>query len=412
MNVLFLTQFYWPEVRTAPLNLAALAEDLTAKGHSITVMTGFPNHPYGRLYEGYRMKIRQWESINGVQVLRLPLFADHSLSGFRRALNYGSFALSALLAGSFCARRIKVDVIFAYLPPLTIGIPAAFLSRAKHAPIVYWMTDLWPENLLAAGAKISPYIIKKIHRLADWVYRKSAFICVNSPGYVADLIEKGATPAKIRILTDWADEKRFFPAPHDEQLARQCGMFRKFNIVYGGNLGKVQGLDVVIQAARYLQDTPQIQFVFIGDGVEAARLKQMAEENALANILFISRKPPGEIHKYFALADVLLAHLERKPVFKMQIPSKIIAYLACGRPILCGIEGEAAKLVQEARAGITFIPQDAQHLAEQVRLLYKMQRAQLEEMGRNARETFLSNYTRSIQAARVEQILQEAVDLS
>ncbi|MCK4761844.1 MAG: glycosyltransferase family 4 protein [Candidatus Aminicenantes bacterium] len=406
MNILFLTQFYWPEIRTAPLNLAALAEDLAARGHRVTVITAVPSHPFGRVYEGYRMKLHQWEEVRGVQVLRLPLFPDHSLSSFKRALNYSSFALSAALLGRFCTRKIAADVIFSYLPPLTIGFPAALLSRSKGAPIVYWMTDLWPENLVAAGAKISPRMYKRIRRLEDWVYRKSTTICVNSPGYITNLKEKGVDPSKIKLLTDWADEKLFFSAPYEKPLAEELGLAGKFNILYGGNLGKVQGLDVVIEAARLIEDTPDLQFVFIGDGTESERLKKLAAGYRLKNVLFIPRVPPEEIHRYFALADVLLAHLENKPVFKMQIPSKIIAYMACGKPVLCGIAGESAKIVQDARGGNSFVPQDARSLAEQARIFYNMPREELEQMGQRGREAYLAGYTRHIQVERIEKILQ------
>jgi len=275
--------------------------------------------------------------------------------------------------------------------------------------MVYWLTDLWPENLLAAGAKMKPGLIRKIRRLEDWVYRKAALVSVNSPGYMHNLESKGLPGEKIRLLTDWADEERFFPSKPDPQLARDNGLWGKFNVVYGGNLGKVQGLDVVVDAAAELRDLDDVQFVFIGDGTEIGVLQERVKQRELTNVRFIERKPPEEIHKYFALAQVLFAHLEKKQVFKMQIPSKIIAYMACGRPVLCAIEGEAAKMVEQAGAGITCASQDAHALAESVRYLYSLPGQELEALGQKGRETFLGSYTRSLQVERIEGFLMEAL---
>ena len=411
MRILILTQFYWPEIRTAPLNLAALAEDLQNRGNDVTVITGFPNHPFGHIYEGYRIKLWQWDNVRGVKVLRLPLFPDHSLSLIQRAVNYSSFALSATLMGGLLTRRHKADVIFVYLPPLTIGIPAAFLSRLHHAPIVYWMTDLWPENLIAAGVQLKPFIYNFIRHVENWVYNQGKVICLNSPGFIDNLKGKGVNPKKIDVVPDWADENIFFPTKYDEELARQFGLSGKFNVIYGGNLGKVQGLEVVIEAAQKLQDLEDVQFVFIGDGTESKKLKKRVSECTLRNVVFIPRHPPEQIRRFFALADVLLVHLKRKPVFEMQIPSKIIAYLACGRPILCAVHGVARKIVQDASAGVSCPSEDSLALSTQVRYLYEMPRSELEKMGRNGRQAYLAKYTRKIQVDRVESILKKAAEV-
>ncbi len=412
MRILILTQFYWPEIRTAPMNLAALAEDLQDRGNDVTVITGFPNHPFGRIYEGYRIKLWQWNNVRGVKVLRLPLFPDHSLSLIQRAVNYSSFALSATLMGSLLTQRLKADVIFVYLPPLTIGMPAAFLSRLHHAHIVYWMTDLWPENLIAAGVQLKPFIYNFIRHIENWVYNQGKVICVNSPGLIDNLMDKGVNRKKIDVVPDWADENIFFPTKYDEELARQFGLSGKFNVIYGGNLGKVQGLEVVVEAAQSLQDLEDVQFVFIGDGTESEKLKKMVFECTLRNVIFIPRQPPEQIRRFFALADVLLVHLKREPVFEMQIPSKIIAYLACGRPILSAVHGVAAKIVQDASAGVSCPSEDSLALSTQVRYLYEMPRSELEKMGQNGRQAYLAKYTRKIQVSRVESILKEVAEVS
>ncbi len=411
MHVLFLTQFYWPEVRTYPINLAALAEDLQREGQEVTVITGFPNHPFGRIYDGYRMRPWQWDNVKGVHVLRVPLFPDHSLSVIKRALSYSSFALSATLIGSFLTRKNNVDVIFVYLPPLTIGVPATLLKRIHHAPIVYWMTDLWPENLVSAGIHLRPHIYNMIRYVEDWVYNRGKVICVNSPGFIHNLTNKGVDPKKLHVVTDWADENIFFPTEYDEELANQFGLSGKFNVIYGGNLGKVQGLEVVVEAAQLLKDLKDVQFVFIGDGTESEKLKQQVAEYKLQNVVFIPRQPIEQIHRFFALADVLFVHLKREPVFEIQTPSKIIAYLACGRPILCAMHGVSRKIIEDAKAGVVCPSENPQALAEQVRYLYNMPRSKCEQMGQNGRQAYLANYTRKIQVSRLENIVKEVVGI-
>lgn len=412
MNILFLTQFYWPEVRTAPINLAAMANDLQTKGHKVMVITGFPNHPLGRIYEGYKIQPWQWDDVRGVKVLRLPLYPDHSRSLARRMLNYGSFALSAATLGSFLSYNFKPDIMFTYFAPLTVGAPAAILSLLHRIPMVYWITDLWPENLHAGGARIGPGMYRTIRKVEDWGYRQAKTICVDSPGFKHNLIEKGVPSHKIHVVVEWADEDLFFPTKYDENLAQQFGLAGKFNIIYGGTLGPVQGLGTVIDAARLLQDLENMQFVFIGDGNDEENLKRQVSEYALQNVRFIPRQPPEDIHRFFALADVLLVHLKRKPIFELQLPSKIIAYLACGRPILCAMSGSAAKIVHDAGAGVFCRSEDPQAMAEQVRTLYAMSKSEREAMGQRGRQTHLHNYTRTVQVNRIEEILKRVAGVS
>jgi glycosyltransferase involved in cell wall biosynthesis len=409
MDILFLTQFYWPEARTAPTNLAAMAEDLQSKGHRVTVITGFPNHPFGKVYSGYKIRPWQWEEIRGVRVLRLPLFPDHSTSSIRRAFNYGSFALSASTLGVLHSLDLKTDVLYVYLPPLTMSIPAVILRRLLKAPIVYWITDLWPESLTAARSNLDSRMYRLIWNIANWAYANAETICVNSPGFRRNLIRKGVLEDRIRVVYDWADEDLFFPVQPDANLSQSTGLTGKFNVVYGGNLGTVQGLETVLAAAEQLVDVSDIQIVFIGDGNAEQELKQQVADKHLSNVRFIPRQPMEEIHRFFALADVLLVHLKRKPIFELQIPSKTIAYLACGRPILCAVPGAAATVVREAGAGIVCPSEEPRAMAESIRELYMMPRAKREAMGQRGRQAYLQKYTRQVQVDRVERILKEAV---
>ncbi|MFQ5350020.1 MAG: glycosyltransferase family 4 protein, partial [Thermoanaerobaculia bacterium] len=309
MRILFLSQFYWPEVRTAPTNLAAAADFLHGRGHQVQVLTGFPCHPFGRVYDGYRLRWRQWETVGGVPILRVPLYPDHSLSAARRALNYTSFALSSASIGAWLTRRFDADVILVYLPPLTNWLPIRALQLLQRAPVVSWMSDVWPEGLIAAGARITPWLARSIGVLERAVYRRSRLICVNSPGTRRRVAAKGVAAEKLELLGDWADETVFFPTAPEPELAREHGLANRFNVLYAGNLGPAQGLDVAIEATALLTDLADLQLVFVGDGEDEERLKRIVEERGLTNVRFVPRRPMGEMHRYMALADVLMMHL-------------------------------------------------------------------------------------------------------
>lgn len=409
MKILLLSQFYWPEARSAPTNLAAVAEYLQERGHRVQVITGFPNHPMGRVYDGYRMRWRTWDEVRGVSVLRLPLYTDHSLSTIRRALHYASFAVSSATLGAWLTRKFQADVIFVYLPPLTNWLPIRVLKFLHKAPAMYWVTDLWPEALRAVGANLRPWIERAISRLDRAVNNQAALICLNSPGLKTRLQEKGVASEQLAVVTDWADEDLFFPVEPDAELARKHGLAGKFNILYGGTLGPAQGLETVLEAAQSLADLPELQFVLVGDGEDAHRLRELACDRGVTNVRFLGRQPMTEMRRFFALADVLLTHLKPDPLFELQIPSKTMAYMACGRPILCGIAGAAAKVIEGSRAGLCSSPGDAKSMNTAVRNLFGMSQDEREQLGRNGREVYLKKYTRSVQAKKIETLLESVV---
>lgn len=406
MKVLLLTQFYWPERRTAPENLAAIAESLQEAGHEVLVLTGFPNHPFGRLYDGYRMRWRQWDEVRGVRVLRLPLYPSHSVSGLARALHYGSFALSSATIGAWLSRRFAADVLLVYLPPLTNWLPIRVLKALHRAPAMLWMTDPWPEALLAAGAPLRPWMERAIRRLDAAVTRQARLICLSSPGFRDLLAAKGVAEDRLAVISDWADEELFHPVPPDGDLAREHGLAGRFNVVYGGAIGPAQGLETVLDAAALLGDRPEVQFVLVGSGEDKARLRRLATERGLDNVRFLPSQPMERIHRLYALADVLLAHLSPDPFYELQIPSKIMAYMACARPILCAVAGVAADVVEHSGGGVCCPPGDPRAMADAVRRLAGLSPAERRRLGAAGREAYLARYTRAVQTARIEELLR------
>lgn len=403
MRIIVLSQWYHPEPE---LKAHPLARELAARGHSVTAITGLPNYPAGRIYPGFRA--RPWpqvETKDGVRVVRVPLFPDHSHSASKRVLNYGSFALSAAAFGPLLSG--PADVMWVYHPPLTTCLPALALAGARRIPFVYEIQDMWPETLAATGMVRAPRALSAVGRVAEFLYRRADRLTVISPGFKRNLISKGVPGSKIEVLPNWADEAIYRPLEPDLDLARELGTLDRFNVLYAGNLGAAQGLDNLLAAAAQLRDEPRIQFLLAGDGVEEAGLRRRVEEQELRNVRFLGRVAPERIPVLCALSDVLLVHLRPDPLFEITIPSKTIAYLACGKPILTVSRGDPADVVSDARAGQACRPGDPGALASAVRTLQGMSAERRAEMGRDGRRYFLSNFTRARLVDRYEALLTE-----
>jgi glycosyltransferase involved in cell wall biosynthesis len=406
VHILILSFFYSPEPND--IKIHRLGKELVQRGHTVTAITTFPNYPLGRVYSGYRQRLWQRECIDGIQVLRLPLYPDHSRSGVRRAASYLSFAVTASVLGPMLSGSI--DVMWVYQPPLTTGIPGCWISWLRNVPFVYEIQDLWPETVVATGMLANKSAIRLLDRLATFIYRRAAALTVNSPGFKQKLIGKGASADKIQVIPNWADEEIYRPLLPDQQLGEQYGLIDRFNVIFGGNMGPAQGLQTTLEAAILLQDLGQIQFVFIGDGIDLPALQAAAQRRQLTNVRFIERQPPGRMPYFFAWADALLVQLRNDPLFAITIPAKTTAYLACGRPILCAVPGDGADVIRQTKSGLTCPPEDPQALAETVRALYHMSPLEREEMGRAGRQAFLEQYRCQVLIDRYENLFHAVIE--
>jgi colanic acid biosynthesis glycosyl transferase WcaI len=405
MRILILTQWYPPE---PALLMQEMAQTLIKRGHQVTVMTGFPNYPSGKVYPGYRLRLRQRETISGVPVVRIPLCPDHSRSGLRRAINYISFAMATSLLGPLLADR--PDVLFVYHPPLTVGLPAYVLSRLWRVPFVYQIQDMWPETLRATGMLNNKYSLKWVGDFAKWVYARAQEICVISPGFQANLIQKGVPAEKIHVISNWVDTTTHYPEKHNMALAKKLGLAGRFNIMFAGNMGEAQGLETVLNAAELLRDLNEVQFVFVGDGVALPHLRQVAESQHLINVIFLGRYPGHMMPSLYALADVLLVHLKDDPLFRITIPHKIFTYMASGKPILAAIHGDAVDVVTQMDAGIPCAPQNPQAIAAVVRQFFEMTDVQREDMGARGLVAVQTKYSREALVGEIETLLLSAAN--
>ncbi len=357
-RILLLTQWFDPEPTFKGL---IFARELVQRGFDVEVITGFPNYPGGNLYPGYKMKIIQREIIDGVHVTRVPLFPSHDSSVIGRIINYITFSASALFYGLFWAK--KPCVIYAYHPPLTVGVAAVLIRLIRRVPLVYDIQDMWPDTLRATGMIKNEWALRVVSAVCLWVYRNVDQIVVLSPGFKQLLVQRGVSGRKIDVIYNWCDEKSLKLPAGNMPLSFPGG--NKFRILFAGNMGKAQALDAVLDAARLLlkRNNSEIAFVFLGGGVEVDRLKKIAQEKCLINTIFLPAVPMSEVGNMLYAADALLVHLKKDTLFEITIPSKIQAYMSVGRPILMAVNGDAADLVRESGCGEVAISEDPESIA-------------------------------------------------
>lgn len=388
-RVLILTQWFDPEPTFKGL---VFAEELVKQGLSVEVVTGFPNYPGGKIYPGYKVKLIQRELINGIKVTRLPLYPSHGQSGIGRAVNFLSFAISSLLYGVFFAKR--PDVIYAYHPPLTVGVAASLIRFFRRVPVVYDIQDMWPDTLRATGMISSPKILRGVARVCDWVYRNVDQLVVLSPGFKRLLIERGVPESKIDVIYNWCAEDQI--ASNGSLRPADFPDSSKFRILFAGNMGKAQALDSVLEAAKILQgQDKKVVFVFLGGGVEVERLERKASDDGLLNTVFLPAVPMAEVGAYLSSADALLVHLKKDPLFAVTIPSKTQAYMAVGKPLLMAVDGDAADLVRESRCGYVAESENPSSLVAAVEALMESPPNVLSMMSSNAREFYHDNMSLS-----------------
>ena len=378
VRVLLLTQWFDPEPTFKGL---VFARELVRQGFEVEVLTGFPNYPGGRVYPGYCIKWLQREVLEGVQITRVPLYPNHDQSAIKRVLNYASFAASSLFYGLFMAKR--ADVIYAYHPPLTVGITASLLKLLRRIPVVYDIQDMWPDTLRATGMLNSAKALGVVDSVCRWVYRRVDHIAVLSPGFERLLVQRGVPATKVEVIYNWADEAAL-NIPSGQLPAAFPGSDR-FRILFAGNMGKAQALGIVLDAAELLQARAQhVCFVLLGGGVEVERLKAQAALRRLHNVVFLPAVPMAEVGTYLQAADALLVHLRQDPLFKITIPSKTQAYMAVGKPLLMAVDGDAADLVRRSGGGVVAESEDAEAMAVAAQGLASRSPEALAAMGQQA----------------------------
>jgi len=403
LSILIFCQYFFPE----NFGINAIAADLAARGHQVTVLTGMPNYPSGTFAPGYGGCMVRRERYKDVMVIRVPLVARGQKSRVRLGFNYLSYAVNACLLAPFLMRG-RPDVMLVYqLSPVTIALPALLMKAITGSRILLWVQDVWPESVTATTAIRNGTILSMLRTLVRLIYRGSSIIAVQSAHFIDFIRPLAPKHADFRYLPNTVDAL-YRPAVVDSN-APQRHVFRDgFTFLFAGNLGLAQDIDNIVDAIERLRDRADIQWIFIGDGQRRSWLEEQIRDRGLSNVAqVIGPFPPEQMPIFFALADALLMTLRDEEVFSLTIPSKLQSYLACGRPVLGAISGAAADVIARSGAGLVASPGNSGDLAEAARTMADLPAERLACMANAALDYHRREFDRSLWLGRLERWLSE-----
>lgn len=398
MRILVISQYFWPE----NFKINDLVLGLKERGHEVSVLTGLPNYPSGNFFEGYNSTSSDevWE---GIKVYRSKLIPRGN-GGVKLFLNYISFVVYGWLK----VNQIKgsFDKIFVYEPsPITVGLPAIHASKKFKAPYYFWVQDLWPESLTAAGGIKNPLILSFFDKITRLIYKKAEKVLVQSEGFKDYILKQGVPQDKLIF---YPNSTEAFYKEKQSSLDYEKLLPEGFKIIFAGNLGKSQSLDTLISAAQIVKNKGlHVNWVFLGEGRYRDTFEKIIEEKGVKeNVFLLGAFPSTEMPNFFACADALIASLKNEKIFDLTIPAKIQSYMACGRPLLVSMNGEGAKIVEKAKCGFSSSAENAVELAENVEKLYKLSTEQRKELGDNGVRFFNENFEREMLLNKLISILE------
>lgn len=405
MRILFLSHYFPPEVNAPASRTYEHCKQWVKDGHDVTVVTCAPNHPRGRVYDGYSNKLFHREVKDGIRIIRLWTYVTANEGFLKRTLNYVSYMVAVMLATPFLP---KSDVVVSTSPQFFNGLVGYFVSRVKRIPWVLEIRDLWPESILVVGAIKNKLIIKSLEFLEMFAYRKADRIVPVTDAFKQYMIGKGIPAEKIEVIKNGVDLGFYQAAPSDNPLVRELGLEGKFVASYFGTHGMAHHLETILEAAQLLKTQPNIVFLMVGDGADKARLASMREEMALDNVMLLGQQPKDKMPLLWGLSDVSLVLLKKSDLFKSVIPSKIFESMAMQKPIILGVEGESQEIIEVADSGRCIEPENGRQLADQVVELYE-NAALCSELGVNGRKHVSEHFDRAVLARRYESLMQGLV---
>jgi hypothetical protein len=406
MHILFLTDNFPPEVNAPASRTFEHCCEWAKAGHAVTVITCAPNFPRGEVFAGYRNKLWQSETMEGVRVIRVWTYIAANEGFGKRVLDYQSFMAMAFLASLFVR---GADLVIGTSPQFFTNCAAYVVSRVKRVPFIFELRDLWPESIKAVGAMQDSFAIRLLERLELFLYRKAARIVSVTHSFRRALAARGIDSDKIHVVTNGVDMSRFRFESKNAELVRRLGVEGKFIVGYIGTHGMAHALETILEAADLIRRQPGgevFQFIFLGDGSRKQALMELAQEKRLDNVMFIDSVPKEDVVKYWALLDASIVHLKKTELFTSVIPSKIFECMGMGIPIVHGVPGESAEMVERECVGLVFEPENAAQLCAHLTLLCN-DRGLVEKLRANCLSA-APGYDRAVLAEAMLKVLEGA----
>jgi glycosyltransferase involved in cell wall biosynthesis len=414
MKIVYVSQYYPPEMCAPAARVSELARHWVDAGHEVTVLTGFPNHPTGVLHGDYRKKLRRlvWrENVDGVRVVRTWLLPLPNRSARERILNYSSFCVSAASSGTFLPRP---DVVIATSPQLLVGLAGLGIATRHRVPLIFEVRDLWPESLSAVGmSSPTSFMNRTLGAVADFLYAKADRIVVVTPAFREHLItHRNVNADKIFVIENGVETALFSPALPNEDLKQHLGIQGRFVVGYIGTIGMAHGLETLVEAASIVRSSmPEVVFLVVGEGAEKQRIRELARSNDLSNIVLVEQQPRDHIPQFIHACDACLVLLRRADLFQTVIPTKMLEFMSCGRPVILGVDGQARKILEAAKAGIYVEPDNPSALVEAICRL-RSNPSLSHSLGRNGRHHILAHYSRSQSATAYISLLEKVLGIA
>ena len=410
MKILYVSQYFPPEMGAPAARASELACHWAQAGHDVSVLTGFPNHPTGVVPPEWRPRLRRLtyhENIGRVNVFRTWLWPLPNRKAHERMRNYASFCLSAALRGMAIPRP---DVIIASSPQLLVGLSGWWIAFTRQIPFVFEVRDLWPESLTAVGVGDENSLLHHtLAKVAKFLYQRSDRIVVVTPAFKEHLVRLWRVPPeKLAVVENGVETGVFAPAlaAANAALRRELGAEGKFLVCYIGTMGMAHGLETLLDAAGQLQrQESNAQFLLVGEGAEKERIKALAQSLGLANVCFLDQQPREKIPAFISASDACLVLLKKTDVFKTVIPTKMLEFMSCARPVILGVDGQARQIVEAAGAGLVIEPENAGALVQAI-IQLAANRELGAALGQKGREYILQHFSRGKTAEKYIDVLQ------
>ena len=402
-----ISQYFYPE----QFRINDICKEWVNRGYQVTVITGIPNYPVGKFYKGYGIFKKRRDCHDGVSIVRLPLI-PRGKNVMMLTLNYLSFVVSGFFWNTF--NKIKADCVFVFeVSPMTQALPGIWYSRKRRVPCYLYVQDLWPENVEFITGIANKKVLGLIGRMVDYIYEGCTRVFTASNSFVQSIHQRGISLEKLEYWPQYAEdfykpfvEKEGINSDELPFVEEEC-----FRVVFTGNLGQAQGLDILPKAAVILKEKDmleKIRFIIIGDGRYKDTLHKMVKEANVDKMFhFVPKQPGAKIPRLLATGDVAFLCLADDPLFAMTIPAKLQSYLACGMPILASASGETARIIEESRAGVVCQAGDARDLAEKIILFSALEPVVLKQMGSYARQYYEKNFDKEYLLKRMDQYLMK-----
>jgi glycosyltransferase involved in cell wall biosynthesis len=396
VNILYISQYFSPEPCAPAARVHELSRAWVQAGASVSVLTAFPNHPTGIIPGQYRGRRYQCEMVDGIRVHRAYIYPAANKGFWGRIINYLSFAVSALCIGIF--KLESPDVVVATSPQFLVALSGYVLARILRAPFVFEVRDLWPASITAVGAlREGSILIRMLEALEVYLYRHAHHIVVVTDSFKRTIAAQGIPEAKISVSKNGVNLSFFHPGPKPQEILRRYGLEGKFVVSYIGTVGMAHGVELIVAAAERMQNTPDLHFVVVGQGAESAALTARASSKNLRNITFLGAVSRSEVREWIQASDVCTAMLRDRALFRTVIPSKLFEIMACARPVILAVAGEAARLLNKAGAGIAVQPENTDQFCAAI-LFLKENPGALETMGNRGRLFVEEHFDRTAQA--------------